>query len=103
MRVTSSLACLCLAIALGSFAYGAELQEPPIFTSQNHQLNLLFVAREVPITLGDMHPAAWVYEICPRESAQNDRCPVGSPTASPYGGVRLSLSAGDHLKIRLVN
>ena len=103
MRVTSSLGCCCLVLAFCSAALCAELQDPPVFTSQNHQLNLLFVAKELPVTLGDMHPAAWVYEVCPRASAQNDQCPVGSPTASPYGGVRLNLSAGDHLRIRLVN
>jgi L-ascorbate oxidase len=79
------------------------LIEPPVFQSQNHVLDLLMVAKEKPIQLAGLNPTAWVYEVCPRSISANDQCPKGSQTFSPYGGVRLQLQAGDHLKIRYVN
>ena len=51
-----------------------------------------------------INPVGWVYEICPRSAAlPGNQCPVGTPTVSGYGGVRLALRKGDTLKIRLVN
>ena len=77
--------------------------EPPVLTSSNHLLDLLVIAEPATITLGDRHPVAWVFEICPRAETQNDNCPAGSHTFAPYGGIRLQLYAGDHLRMRLIN
>jgi FtsP/CotA-like multicopper oxidase with cupredoxin domain len=77
--------------------------EPPVLTSSNHLLDLLVIAEPSTITLGDCRPVAWVFEICQRAVARNDNCPVGSETFAPYGGIRLQLYAGDHLRMRLIN
>ncbi|HEY5212460.1 MAG TPA: multicopper oxidase domain-containing protein [Acidobacteriaceae bacterium] len=77
--------------------------EPPVLTSSNHRLDLLVIAEPSKITLGDRHPVAWVFEMCPRAVARNDNCPAGSQTFAPYGGIRLQLYAGDHLRMRLIN
>jgi FtsP/CotA-like multicopper oxidase with cupredoxin domain len=77
--------------------------EPPVLTSSNHLLDLLVIAEPSTITLGDRRPVAWVFEICPRAVARNDNCPAGSQTFAPYGGIRLQLYAGDHLRMRLIN
>ena len=66
-------------------------------------LDLLVIAEPATITLGDRHPVAWVFEMCPRSAARNDNCPAGSQTFAPYGGIRLQLYAGDHLRMRLIN
>ncbi|HEY3927376.1 MAG TPA: hypothetical protein VGL89_03280 [Candidatus Koribacter sp.] len=79
-----------------------ELREPPVFASSQGELSLTMVAKAQSITLGSYRPTAWVYEVCPRTTASNE-CPAGSAKASPYGGMRLQLSPGDHLRIRLVN
>jgi L-ascorbate oxidase len=76
---------------------------PPVLTSSNHLLDLLVIAEPSKITLGDRHPIAWVFEMCPRTVARNDNCPAGSETFAPYGGIRLQLYAGDHLRMRLIN
>lgn len=77
--------------------------EPPVLTSSNHLLDLLVIAEPSTITLGDRRPVAWVFEICPRAVARNDNCPSGSQTFAPYGGIRLQLYAGDHLRMRLIS
>jgi FtsP/CotA-like multicopper oxidase with cupredoxin domain len=61
------------------------------------------VAKAKAVELDEYRPTVWIYEVCPREMANNDQCPAISPTSSTYGGVRLQLSPGDHLRIRLVN
>jgi hypothetical protein len=101
---------LLLAAALLSYpillhALPDTMQEMPVFTSSRAtaSLDLLMVAKPKPVELAGSHPIAWVYEICPRTAAVNDRCPADARTASPYGGVRLQLQQGDHLRIRLVN
>ena len=76
---------------------------PPVLTSSNHLLDLLVIAEPSTITLGDRHPVVWVFEICPRALARNDNCPAGSQTFAPYGGIRLQLYPGDHLRMRLIN
>ncbi len=81
----------------------SSMAELPVLTSSNHLLDLLVIAQPATIALGDRRPVAWVFEICLRAVAQNDNCPAGSQTFAPYGGVRLQLSAGDHLRMRLVN
>jgi len=76
---------------------------PPVFTSSNHLLDLLVIAEPSTITLGDRHPVAWVFEMCRVAVAQHDHCPPGSRTFAPYGGIRLQLDPGDHLRMRLIN
>jgi FtsP/CotA-like multicopper oxidase with cupredoxin domain len=77
--------------------------EPPEFTSANHLLDLLVIAEPSSITLGDRHPIAWVFEMCRMAVAQHDNCPRDSRTFAPYGGIRLQLYPGDHLRMRLIN
>ena len=79
-----------------------ELREPPVFASKRGLLDILLIARQTPVTLGDKTTTAWVYEVCPRPSRDVDSCPKGSAIA-PYGGVRLQLEAGDRLRVRLIN
>jgi len=76
---------------------------PPVFTSANHLLDLLVIAEPQQITLGSFQPTAWVFEMCPTSIAQGDSCPAGSQTVAPYGGIRLQLYPGDHLRMKLVN
>ena len=92
-------------IQLQSIRLRSELPgaEPPVLTSSNHLLDLLVIAEPSTITLGDRRPVAWVFEICPRAVARNDNCPAGAQTFAPYGGIRLQLYAGDHLRMRLIN
>ena len=61
------------------------------------------IAEPLPVSLGGLKPTAWVFEVCRSADAQGDACPADSRTAAPYGGVRLQLTQGDHLRIRLVN
>ncbi len=102
-RLTPAVLCLSIGMSVGTLAESSELKEPPTFRSQNHELNLLMVAKAKAVELGEFQPVVWIYEVCPRETANNDQCPATSPTSSTYGGVRLQLSPGDHLRIRLVN
>src|ERR1700761_6815533 len=88
--------------AAGLYAQSTELKEPPVFTSSSGSLSLTMIAKPSPVVLRTYQPTAWVYEVCPRRSGEDD-CPIGSPTVAPYGGVRLQLSPGDHLRIRLIN
>lgn len=75
----------------------------PTFTSQNGVLDLLVVAEPVPITLGQFKPTAWVFAMCASSAARGDTCPTGAQTVAPYGGIRLQLYPGDHLRMKLVN
>ena len=94
-------------------AVAEDLRERPVFRSENGILDLLMIAEPAPVSsisfippqrTKALHPTGWVYEICSRnEATKNNRCPLGSKTAAPYGGVRLALQQGDALKIRLVN
>jgi L-ascorbate oxidase len=103
----AGLVCLGSLVPLGSSAETVATKpaslEPPVLTSSNHLLDLLAIAEPSTITLGDRHPVAWVFEMCPRAVAKNDTCPQGSETFAPYGGIRLQLYPGDHLRIRLIN
>lgn len=80
-----------------------ELLDPPVFSSSKGVLDLLITAKIKVIPLDAYTPPSWVYEICYRKDATNDVCPINSRTASPYGGPRLQLNPGDHLKIRFIN
>jgi L-ascorbate oxidase len=82
---------------------GTAETDPPTFTSSGHVLDLLVIAQPKTIGLGEFRPAAWVFEMCETAVAQGDDCPDDSRTVSPYGGIRLQLYPGDHLRMRLVN
>lgn len=103
----AGLVCLgCLALPCGSRASvptETAPAEPPVFESSNHLLDLLAIAQPATITLGDRHPVAWVFQMCRAAAARNNECPPGSQTFAPYGGIRLQLYPGDHLRIRLIN
>lgn len=102
----SRWACLVFIIFLHSSisaALGPAPGDLPTFTSSNHLLDLLVIAEPKTITLGEFHPTAWVFKICERAVASGDNCPDDASTVSPYGGVRLQLYPGDHLRMRLVN
>ncbi len=82
--------------------FAAVLSNPPVFTSQRGSLDLVMVAKPVPTRLtDDVTTSAWVYEVCQHTVPLQNSCPADS--LHPLGGVRLQLSAGDTLKIRLVN
>ena len=107
MRQVAPLVAL-LCVLLPGDCRGASLDEPshtdlPTFTSHNHLLDLLVIAEPKTITLGQFHPTAWVFATCERAVAQGDRCPANAQTVAAYGGVRLQLYPGDHLRMRLVN
>ncbi len=105
----AGFACLLGLILIGSCGTtvvgggSATSDGPPVFTSSNHLLDLLVIAEPKPITLGKFQPTAWVFEMCPTSLAQGDSCPAGSQTVAPYGGIRLQLYPGDHLRMKLVN
>jgi FtsP/CotA-like multicopper oxidase with cupredoxin domain len=99
-RAWLAIAGLCTVVGLQ--AQSTELKQPPVFTSINGALSLTMVAKPLPIGLGEYQPTAWVYEVCPRVLGV-DSCPAGTAAVAPYGGVRLQLSPGDHLRIHLVN
>lgn len=77
--------------------------DPPVFTSSNHLLDLLVIAEPKTIRLGEFEPTAWVFKVCETAVAQGDNCPNDARTLAPYGGLRLQLYPGDHLRMRLVN
>ena len=81
----------------------SSLFNPPTFTSSNHLLDLLVIAEPATITLGPFKPTAWVFKICETAVAHGDDCPADTRTVAPYGGIRLQLSPGDHLRMRLIN
>ncbi len=103
----AGLGCVVCAILLCCCA-GAAFEGPtqgdlPTFTSSNHLLDLLVIAEAKTITLGDFHPTAWVFKMCAMSVARGDNCPDNAQTVAPYGGIRLQLYPGDHLRMRLVN
>jgi FtsP/CotA-like multicopper oxidase with cupredoxin domain len=98
-----TIAANAVSTAIDQTAAQPAVAVPPVLTSANHLLDLLVIAEPSTITLGDRRPVAWVFEICPRAIARNDNCPAGSETFAPYGGIRLQLYAGDHLRMRLIN
>ena len=104
----AGLACLLGLLLIGScgttvIGAAPASDGPPVFTSSNHLLDLLVIAEPMQITLGQFQPTAWVFEMCPTSVAQGDSCPAGSQTVAPYGGIRLQLYPGDHLRMKLVN
>ena len=97
------VACLSLFATCLFAAAPNELVEPPTFYSSNGSLDLLMTAKSKLISLDTYSPNSWVYEVCYRSDATNNVCPADSRTASAYGGMRLQLQPGDHLKIRFIN
>jgi L-ascorbate oxidase len=92
-------------------ARAVDFKEPAVFASSGGVLDLLMIARQLPISSisfsppsgrASVNPVGWIYEVCQRPSSV-DQCPMDTNTVSDYGGVRLALRAGDILKIRLVN
>ena len=92
----SPLVCLSQAVS-------PTFNNPASFSSRNHLLDLLFIARPETIQLGSFSPTAWVYEACETSVAVQDQCPVDSRTVASYGGMVLQLQPGDHLRIKLIN
>src|SRR5689334_8653107 len=91
------------AAMLASIREPNGLGEPKSFASSRGELNILMIAKPKGINLGGLAPTAWVYEICLRRDALGDSCPTDNRTSIPYGGVRLALQAGDHLRVRFIN
>ena len=110
-RMTLAARLVAVAMILGCFVTScgtsvrstSAFADLPVFTSRNHLLDLLVVAKATTISLGTAKPAAWVFEMCQTADAHNDQCPADSQTVAPYGGIRLQLYPGDHLRMRLVN
>jgi L-ascorbate oxidase len=76
--------------------------DPPVFASHGGVVDVVMVAGPVSTNLNPgVTTTAWVYEVCQRTAPMQDMCPSGS--AHPLGGVHFQLTAGDTLKIRLVN
>ena len=98
------IALLCAAPVL-SFCQTSSpvFNNPPSFSSSNHLLDLLVIARPDTIHLGTFSPTAWVYEVCQTSVAVQDQCPSDSRTVAAYAGVILALQPGDHLRMKLVN
>ena len=84
-------------------ATSSELREQPLFASSNHVLDIQIIAKAKVVQLGDYSPTAWVYTVCYRKDAEGNSCPDDGRTAAEYGGMRLQLEPGDHLKIHFIN
>ena len=107
-----AVAAALMAGALGSTADAGNFREPPVFASRKGVLDILMIAKAKPVDAINfmppgastpIHPTGWVYEICYRNQALNNRCLPTKSTSSEFGGIRLALQPGDTLKIRLVN
>ena len=109
-RAALAWGCL-LGVAHGASA--ATFQDPPVFSSANGQLSLLMVAAEHPqpglkdSSGRDLSGVKfWTYQVCalpnPAPTTGVPSCPAGTGQTS-LGGVRLALTQGDTLRIRLVN
>jgi len=101
----AALACASLLVVLSNSARSSAqtLYNPPTFSSNNHVLDLLMIARPETIQLGSFSPTAWIYEVCQTSAAAGDQCPSDSRTTATYRGVVLQLQPGDHLRIKLIN
>src|SRR4029077_16477160 len=102
LLASTGLGALLLSALAPVAGSAAPLADPPVFTSQRGVLDLVMVAGAVPTAItNSITTNAWVYTVCPRTAPTQNSCPAGS--AQPLGGVRLQLTPGDTLKIRLVN
>ena len=70
----------------------ASFIEPPVFTSKKGVLDILMIAKAKPVTAisfkppggkRPINPTGWVYEICYRNPAINDRCPAAGKSTRP--------------------
>src|SRR5215469_13214598 len=105
MSMKSVLVLVCL-LCVSTLLFAAdpnELIDPPTFSSSNGVLDIIITAKSKTTALDIFSPAAWVYEVCYRSDANGNTCPSDSRTAAEYGGMRLQLNSGDHLKIRFIN
>jgi len=98
----AALLCACPLVCF-SQSPSPTFNNPPSFSSSNHLLDLLIIARPDTIHLGTFSPTAWIYEVCQTSVAVDDQCPSDSRTAASYAGVILQLQPGDHLRMKLVN
>src|SRR6478736_852440 len=98
----AALLCACPLVCF-SQSLSPTFNNPPSFSSSNHLLDLLIIARPDTIHLGTFSPTAWIYEVCQTSVAADDQCPSDSRTAASYAGVILQLQPGDHLRMKLVN
>jgi L-ascorbate oxidase len=102
LAAPASLGVLMMAALSPKPTLAAAIVEPPVFASKAGILDLVLVAGPVPTAItSTVTTTAWVYEVCARTAVHQNSCPAGS--AHPFGGVRLALSQGDTLKIRLVS
>ena len=101
-KVLTALLCAAPLLCLGQ-SNSTSINSPASFSSSNHLLDLLLIARPETIHLGSFSPTAWIYEVCQTSAAVEDQCPADSRTAASYAGVVLHLQPGDHLRIKLVN
>jgi FtsP/CotA-like multicopper oxidase with cupredoxin domain len=103
MKTILVVACILFVTSLMFAAGPSELLNPPTFSSSNGVLDLLITAKVKVVPFETYSPASWVYEVCYRSDSTNNVCPSDSRTASEYGGMRLQLNQGDHLKVRFIN
>ena len=110
-RWSAVVVLIAISTSVSPVASAADFVDPPVFASTNGVLDIMMIAKAKPIPeiaftppgrAATVHPTGWVYEVCKRP-ASGLTCPSGPGTVSPYGGVRLSLQAGDVLKVRFVN
>jgi FtsP/CotA-like multicopper oxidase with cupredoxin domain len=113
MRRLVGATCVSVIAALWAAGETASAQQnsfhtPPVFTSQNGQLDILMNLKQQPIptitftspTTGKQtNPYGWAYEICNQTSSGQTTC----GTVWDYGGTRLALTQGDDLKIHFTN
>ncbi len=118
MNIKSSLmtatAAIAAALAFNS-ASAAPLAEPPVFSSLNGLLDIVMIAQEVQGAGGNTGVKGWAYTTCFSVDATNTKVTLptggsavvptctGKSTQTQYGGVRLSLTPGDRLKIKFRN
>lgn len=101
-KYLAALLCAAPLICLGQGS-STSFNNPASFTSSNHLLDLLLIARPEKVRIGAFNPTAWIYEVCQTSVAVEDQCPADSRTAASYSGVVLHLQPGDHLRMKLVN
>ena len=101
-KCLTALLCAAPLFCLGQTG-STNFTSPTSFTSSNHLLDILMIARPEKIQLGAFNPTAWIYEVCQTSVAVDDQCPADARTAASYAGVVLHLQPGDHLRIKLVN
>jgi FtsP/CotA-like multicopper oxidase with cupredoxin domain len=99
--VGAAVSCVLACLSVTAASAGPYV-EPPVFASAGGVLDIVMVARAQQVrTLSPFLPDGWVYDVCPRLAPDQMDCPRSHQQW--YGGMRLQLQQGDHLKIRLVN